>query len=174
MSTQHERHLALAATHFKKLAQHHLSMSELHKSLAQSFFEQVAEGDMQKGAETGHLSATHKSFAEHHMQMHKHSLAMAKALAQGTPNVDEETQTNVPAAGSDTFEDAASTTFEKQFGLDEPRFSAVGTLQDPRKISSKLVFRPGQEELFASFDKVASASDESDTLPGMPPFEKVS
>jgi hypothetical protein len=179
MSSQHDKHMALAATHFKKLAQHHKDLADLHKDLAQHFFQQVASDDMEKGgAETGHLPALYKSFAEHHMSMHKHSLDMVKALAEGTPNVDQETETNTPSFGSNTFTGAASEDFVKQFIAGTPssavpsRISATGTLGDPAKISAKLVLRPGQE-LPDGFDlgKVANPNESSSTLPGFPDFE---
>jgi hypothetical protein len=170
--SEHSKHLAMAAGHFVKLAAHHAAMAQVHKDMAQAYFgdEKAAEHHMHGQR----MAALHKSFAAHHLSMVAHSREMAKALREdgGEPNVDEMTQDNVPAMGSDDFEDAAVGSFEKDFALAVPaKFSAVGTMDNPRKVPSKLVYRAGQEELFADFGKV-SASDESTELPGFPNFER--
>jgi hypothetical protein len=177
--SEHHKHLGMAANHFAKLASHHDALAQVHKDLAQAYF-----GEGEKAAvhhmHGERMAALHKSAAAHHLTMKAHAYEMAKALredADGEPNVDEMTEDNVPSFGSDTFEGAAEAEFVKDFVRADhtsavpTRVSATGTLGDPRKVPGKLVFRAGQEELFDPFGK-GSASDESDLLPGMPPFEK--
>jgi hypothetical protein len=177
MSSQHQKHLALAAGHFTKLAAHHKALAQIHKDMAQQFFSD--EPGSGKAAEHHlhgqRMAALHKSAAAHHLSMVAHAYDSVQALRQdgaddgAEPNPDEMTEDNVPSFGSNTFEGAAHDRFSKDFGLAEPmKVSAVGTLSDPRKIPSKLVFRPGQEELLDPFGKAANGSDEHPELPGMP------